>query len=94
MLTATYVDDGNGLLFYVHNAGYYEEFSEQLLERGAPFIVYREGRIIITAANGRWIYRPIGQCALVGETYQGIRAVLVTHVVYTDTPSKYTYDED
>jgi hypothetical protein len=93
MLTATYVDDGNGLLIYVHDAGLYEEFSVQLLERAEPFIVYREGRIIITAANGRWIYRPIGRCALTDEGYQGIRAVLVTHIVYNDTPSMYSYED-
>ena len=37
-----------------------ELFSLSLLDQKSPFFNMCGGKITITAANGRWVYRPIG----------------------------------
>lgn len=70
MLTAiTHNDLG---LITVDNVEKIEEFSTELLDIGGPFLQVNNGQIIVTAANGRWRFRPIGP-GLVGKS---VRAVL------------------
>ena len=38
-----------------------EEFSVQMLKTQTPFAEMSQGKITITAANGRWVYRPVGK---------------------------------